>query len=275
MAADPFDHVMDSKRLGFFETLGWEVHLPKIHLPLYGDFQITKFMILELVAAALVVIIYVPLARRAQSGEPLKGRFWNAFEFVLTFLRDFVVKPNLGEHDTNRFLPFIWTLFLFILFCNLLGMIPYMGSPTASITVTGVLALSAFLLIHVGAVAKMGMGGYFKSYVPHMEVPYHMGLFIVPMIVLIEAMGHGIKTFVLAVRLFANMFAGHTVLAVILLFIVMAKDTAFYLFWPITLGSVLGVTALSLLELFVAFLQAYIFAFLTSLFLGMALHPQH
>ena len=96
-----------------------------------------------------------------------------------------------------------------------------------------------------------------------------------PMIVLIEVIGHFIKTFVLAVRLFANMFAGHTVLAVILLFIVMSKDTSFFLFWPVTLSSVLGVTALSLLELFVAFLQAYIFAFLASLFLGMALHPQH
>jgi F-type H+-transporting ATPase subunit a len=275
MAADPFGHVMDSNHLDFFETLGWVVHLPKVHLPLYGDFQVTKFMILEFFAAVLVVAIYVPLARRAQSGEPPKGAFWNSFEFILTFLRDFVVKPNVGEHDMNRFLPFIWTLFLFILFCNLLGMIPYAGSPTASITVTGVLALAAFLVIHGGSVAKMGMGGYFKSYVPHMEVPYHMGLFVVPMIVVIEALGHLIKTFVLAVRLFANMFAGHTVLAVILLFIVMAKDTAFYLFWPITVSSVLAVVALSLLELFVAFLQAYIFAFLTSLFLGMTMHPQH
>jgi F-type H+-transporting ATPase subunit a len=275
MAANPFDHVMDSKHFEFFESLGWHLHLPKIYLPLYGDFQITKFMILELIAAILVVCIFVPLARRAQGGDPPKGFFWNTFESILTFLRERVVKPNVGEHDTDRFLPFIWTLFLFILFCNLLGMIPYMGSPTASITVTGVLALFAFGMIHGGAVAKMGVGGYFKSYVPHMEVPYHMGVLIVPMIVMIEAIGHLIKTFVLAVRLFANMFAGHTVLAVILLFIVMAKDTAFYLFWPITLGSVLGVTALSLLELFVAFLQAYIFAFLASLFLGMSLHPQH
>ena len=95
------------------------------------------------------------------------------------------------------------------------------------------------------------------------------------MIVAIEVMGHFIKAFVLAVRLFANMLGGHAVLAVIMLFIVMAKDAALYLFWPITLASVLGVTALSLLELFVAFLQAYIFTFLTALFMGMALHPQH
>jgi F-type H+-transporting ATPase subunit a len=270
-----FDHVMDSKRFEFFETFGWELHLHKLNLPLYGEFQITKFMILELIAAILILVIFVPLARRARSGEPPRGFFWNTFEVLLTFVRDRVVKPNVGEHDTDRYVPFVWTLFLFILFCNLLGLIPYMGSPTASFTVTGVMALFAFIVIHGGAVAQMGAANYLKSYVPHLHVPYHLDLFIVPMIVTIEAVGHLIKTFVLAVRLFANMFAGHTVLAVILLFIVMAKDTAFFLFWPITLGSVLGVAALSLLELFVAFLQAYIFAFLTSLFLGMALHPQH
>jgi F-type H+-transporting ATPase subunit a len=275
MAASPFDHVMDSQRWEFFENFGLEFRLPTIRLPVYGDFHVTKFMILELIAALLVIAIYVPLARRAQSGDPPTGFFWNTFESILTFLRDRVAKPNIGEHDADRFLPFIWTVFLFVLFCNLLGMIPYMGSPTASITVTGVLALFAFVVIHGGAVAKMGIGGYLRSYVPHMEVPYGLGALIVPMIVVIEAIGHLIKTFVLAVRLFANMFAGHTVLAVILLFIVMAKDTGFFLFWPITISSVLGVTALSLLELFVAFLQAYIFAFLASLFLGMALHPQH
>src|SRR5205823_8822054 len=104
---------------------------------------------------------------------------------------------------------------------------------------------------------------------------FGMGYLLIPMIVGIEILGHFIKAFVLAVRLFANMLAGHTVLAVILLFIVMASQTSWYLFWPITIGSVLGVTALSLLELFVAFLQAFIFTFLTSLFLGMTLHPQH
>jgi F-type H+-transporting ATPase subunit a len=275
MAANPFDHVMDSKRFELLEAFGWEVHLPRIHLPLYGDFQITKFMILELVAAILVVAIYVPLARRARSGEPPTGFWFNTFESMLTFFRERVAKPNIGEHDADRFLPFIWTFFLFILFCNLLGLIPYCGSPTASLTVTAVLAVFAFLMIHGAAIAKMGLDGYLKSYVPHLDVPYHMGLLIVPMIVGIEAIGHVIKTGVLAVRLFANMFAGHTVLAVILLFIVMAKDSAFYLFWPITVSSVLGVTALSLLELFVGFLQAYIFTFLASLFLGLALHPAH
>jgi F-type H+-transporting ATPase subunit a len=274
MAVDPFEHVMDTSEWHFFESLGAHIHLPKIHLPGY-DFQITKFMVLEVVAAVLIVAIYVPLARRAVSDELPKGFIWNTFESLLTFVRNQVAVPNIGAHDADRFVPFLWTLFLFVLFCNLLGLFPFLGSPTASITVTGILALFSFLIIHGAAVAKMGPLGYMKSYVPHLDVPFKLNYFIVPMIVGIEALGHVIKAFVLAVRLFANMFAGHTVLAVILLFIIMAKDSAFYLFGPITIASVLGVTALSLLELFVAFLQAYIFVFLTSLFLGMTLHPSH
>jgi F-type H+-transporting ATPase subunit a len=275
MAIDPFEHVMDTPTWHFFDSFNLHVHLPRIHLPLYGDFQITKFMVLEVLAAILIIVIYVPLARRAATGELPKGFLWNTFESILTYIRNQIAVPNIGAHDADRYVPFLWTTFLFVLFCNLLGLFPFLGSPTASLTVTGVLALFSFLIIHGAALARMGPIGYLKSYVPHLEVPYKLNYLIVPMIVVIEALGHFIKAFVLAVRLFANMFAGHTVLAVILLFIVMAKDTGFYLFGPITLTSVLGVTALSLLELFVAFLQAYIFVFLTSLFLGMTLHPSH
>ena len=102
-----------------------------------------------------------------------------------------------------------------------------------------------------------------------------MGYFVVPMIAGIEFLGNFIKGFVLAVRLFANIFAGHVVLAFILVFIVLVKHEGPFLFWGVTISSVLGITALSLLELFVAFLQAYVFTFLTALFLGSALHPQH
>lgn len=267
MALNPFDHVLDSHHWHFFETQHIEFHLPH---------YVSKFMILEVVAALLVYLIYSRVARMAQQSAAPKGAFWNAFESLLTFIRDKVAKPNIGEHDADRFVPFLWTLFLFILFCNLLGMIPFLGSPTASISVTGALALCVFVMIHGAAMIKMhGPIGYVKSYIPHIEVPFGMGYLLIPMIVVIEILGQFIKAFVLAVRLFANMFAGHTVLAVILLFIVMAKDAAWYISMPITLGSVAGVTLLSLLELFVAFLQAFIFTFLTALFLGSTLHPAH
>lgn len=264
-AINPFEHVLDSAHWAFFETQGLHFHLP---------WGLTRYKLLLVVAALLVLLIYIPLARRAQTSETPKGPFWNAFEGILTFIRDRVAKPAIG-HDADLFVPFLWTLFLFILFLNLLGMIPFLGSPTASITVTGSLALITFFVIHGSAVAKMGPGHYLKSYIPHIHVPFGIGYFLIPMIVVIEVFGNLIKALVLAVRLFANMLAGHTVLAVILLFIVMAKDSAIFLFVPITAASVLGVTALSLLELFVAFLQAFIFVFLASLFIGTTLHPAH
>src|SRR5713226_2272188 len=184
MAASPFEHVMDTKEWEFFESLGLRIHLP---------FFLTKYMILELIAAGLIIAIYVPLARRAENGDPVRGRFWNAFESLLTFVREQVAKPTIGEHDADRFVPFLWTIFLFVLFCNLLGLFPYMGSPTASITVTAVLALFSALVIHGAPVAKMGFGRYLKSYIPHMELPFGLGYFLVPMIFGIEIFGHFIK----------------------------------------------------------------------------------
>jgi F-type H+-transporting ATPase subunit a len=268
MLASALDHVLDSYHFEFFSSLGLEVDIPQA-------WHITKFVILMLLASALILGIYIPIANRARTGEPPRGVFWNLFESLLTFIRDKVAKPAIGEHDADRYVPFLWTLFLFVLFCNLLGMIPFLGSPTASITVTLVLAAVSFLVIHGSAVAKLGVGGYLKSFVPHIDVHWSMGLFLLPMITIIEVVGHFIKAFVLAVRLFANMFAGHTVLAMILSFITMAAAAAAYVFWPISILSALMVVALSLLELFVAFLQAYIFVFLTALFMGMTMHPSH
>jgi F-type H+-transporting ATPase subunit a len=301
MAFNPFDHVMDTHEWEFIETFHWNVKLPLI-----GDFQITKFMILQVVAAGLVMAIYIPIARRARSGQPPSGIFWNMFESILTFLRDQVARPNIGEGghdhdhdhdhghshgdhghshgaaiavervaDYDRFVPYLWTVFLYVLFCNLLGAIPFLASPTASLMVTGVLAFFAFLAIHLGAIAKLGVLGYLKSYVPNVEAPFGMAYFIVPLIVVIEVFGSLIKVGVLAVRLFANMLAGHTVLAVILGFIVMARNSFWPLFATVTFGSVVGVTALGLLEIFVAFLQAFIFTFLTAMFIGAARNPAH
>jgi F-type H+-transporting ATPase subunit a len=232
-------------------------------------------MLLELIAAGLILAIFVPIAKRAATGEPPTGWWWNTFESLLTFVRERVAKPAIGEHDADRYVPLLWTVFLFVLFCNLLGMIPYMGSPTASFAVTGALAVVAFVAIHGSAIAKQGFGHYARAHYPHIDAPFGLGPVIATMIVAIEVFGHFIKAFVLAVRLFANLFAGHLVLAFILTFIVMARNANVFLIGTISLGSVLMVTALSLLEIFVAFLQAFIFAYLTALFLGTALHPQH
>ena len=320
----PFDHVMDSDTWEFFNAAFGppvEWHLPGFDINIgsfHHRFQLTKFMILELVAAVLILLIYIPLSRRSQNGELPKGGWWNAFESLLTFVRNEIAKPNLGEKEADKYVPYLWTLFLFLLFCNLLGMFPFLGSPTASIWVTGALACTAFIMLHGAAIVKMGfeygrghhdhgygdtphdghaapssplLDGlrkipilgpllvgtflYFRALWPPIEVPYVGWLFSL-VIFSIELVGTVIKSGVLAVRLFANMFAGHTVLAVILIFIYSAALAGNgWLLGGVSIASVLGIVALSLLELFVAFLQAYIFVFLTALFMGMSLHPEH
>jgi F-type H+-transporting ATPase subunit a len=273
----PFEHVMDTRAWEFFNAaFGDKVEWELPSFTIFGhDFQLTKFMILELVAALLVALIYIPMARRVRTGELPQGGWWNAFEALLTFVRNEIARPNLGEHDADKYVPYLWTLFLFILFCNLLGMLPFLGSPTASIWVTGALACTSFIMLHGAAMLKMGPIHYFQALWPHIDVPY-VGWFFSLGIFVIELLSTFIKSGVLAVRLFANMFAGHMVLAVILIFIYQAaKAGNLLLFGGVSFASVFGVVALSLLELFVAFLQAYIFVFLTALFMGMSLHPEH
>lgn len=302
--SDPFSHVSDSSHWHILENFDIGFQLP---------FGLTKFMVLEVIAAGLILLIYVPLAKRIWTGQSPKGAFWNFFEVLLTFIRDEVAKPNIAEphhhHDDahgghghdhqpshheapaehghgavahaaqpgayycDRFVPFLWTLFLFILFCNLLGMIPFMGSPTGSLTVTAALAVVTFVYMHGNAIWHHGLIGYIKTYIPNVEAPKAISIVLVPMIFVIEVMGAFIKCFVLAVRLFANIMAGHLVLAFIMLFIVMAKDS--WVFYMVTPASVMGVVLLSLLELFVAFLQAFVFTFLTAIFIGLVMNPEH
>ncbi len=307
-------HVMDSDEIHISDTFWpYAIHLWSIPLPFGYKFQITKFMVLELIAALVILAIFVPMGRRLASGAPPRGGWDNAMETLLSFVRDQIAKPNIGP-EADRYVPFLWTLFLFILVNNLLGMFPFLGSATASIYVTGALALVVFFAIHGSAILAMGSAAdhghghghgheahdhghhapahahepgspvqvvqrgavrYVQSLWPQIDVPFPMGLIIKPLVFVIEVIGLLVRNAVLAVRLFANMFAGHMVLATILVFIYAARNVHPALWGTITLTSVLGILALSLLELFVAFLQAYIFTFLTSLFMGMAITPQH
>jgi F-type H+-transporting ATPase subunit a len=284
-APNPVDHVKDNPagHWEVFDSLfGAPVVLELPSFNLFGyHFQVTKYMVLELIAALLILLIFLPIARRARGGGVPRGTFWNCFESILTFLRDEVAKPNLGSPHADKFVPFLWTVFLFILFCNLLGMFPWLGSPTASIAVTAALATISFVLMHAVPIAMHGLPKYAKSMWMDTGLPWYAALPISLMIYVIELAGTLIKSFVLCVRLFANMFAGHMVLATILLFIVTVGNMGYTHLWPVvTVFSVLGVVALSLLELFVAFLQAYVFTFLTALFIGLSLqhieeHAEH
>jgi F-type H+-transporting ATPase subunit a len=303
-------HVLDGNDIHLFDDI-WPYHIP---LPEIFGGQLTKFGVIEVLACLLIVAIYVPLAHRVKNGEPAHGWFWNTFEVLLTFVRDQIAKPSLGDEQADRYVPFLWTMFLFILFNNLLGMVPFLGSPTADIFVTGALALIVFFAIHGSAIMEMarapahghdhderhghddhghhvaahgpaheepaslltGLKRYIGSNWPEIDMPnWPMGLPIKTLVFCLEIMGILVRNGVLAIRLFANMFAGHMVLATILFFVYMARNLNPVLWGTITISSVAGIVALSLLEIFVAFLQAYIFTFLTALFMGMAMNPQH
>jgi F-type H+-transporting ATPase subunit a len=182
-----------------------------------------------------------------------------------------VARPTIGSHDGDRFAPYLLNIFFFVLICNLLGLVPWAGSPTAALATTAALAVITFVAVIVSGSIKLGPLGFWLGQVPHMDVPRVIGVALKPMIFAIEVLGLLIKHFVLAMRLLANMMAGHVVLAVMVAFISASAGTL--AFFGVVPASVLGSVALNLLELFVAFLQAYIFAFLSGLFIGMAVHP--
>ncbi|MGL6226274.1 MAG: F0F1 ATP synthase subunit A [Thermoguttaceae bacterium] len=253
-------------------------HVPKVlggatpELPVVLGHQLTKYMVLEIGVGLLMCLVFFLYAAKIRGGQLPKGRFWNLIEVFLLYLRDQVIRPSIGKHDADRFVPYLWTLFFFVLFCNLFGMLPWCGSPTGSLSVTAVLAGSTFVVVNFAGMKRYGIGKYWLGLVPHLDLPPALGILLKPMLFGIELAALLIKHVVLAIRLLANMFAGHMVLAVFLAFLPMSAGMLWW--YPIALGSVGMAIILSLLELFVAFLQAYIFMFLSALFIGMAVH-QH
>lgn len=236
---------------------------------------ISKVMVIELVVAFLVGAAFIWLARKIESGGPPKGKVWNLLETFVVYIRDQVAEPAIGHHDAKRFLPYLWTLFFFVLGCNLMGMVPWIGAPTAVISVTAAFAALTLLFGVSASMERFGAIGFFKNLVPHMELNVFLKVPIFIMLLGIEFLGLLIKHGVLAIRLLANMAAGHLVLLAIMgiAFSVEAVSTMSDLQWGIAaVISIAGCTALSILELFVAFLQAYIITFLSALFIGLTLH---
>jgi F-type H+-transporting ATPase subunit a len=235
-----------------------------------SGFAISKFMILEALVALILIGVFTILAAKVRNGRPVKGRLWNMFEAFLLFIRDDIARPAIGHHDADRFVPLLWTIFMFVLGCNLLGMLPWLGAPTGSFSVTIGLALVTFATVIVAGSLRFGIVGFWKNQVPQMGLPLPLAIFIVPMLFAIEVLGLLIKHLVLSIRLLANMVAGHLVLLAIMGLAVAAAASAN---WHLTATiSVIGSALFSLLELFVAFLQAYVFTFLSALFIGAAVH---
>jgi F-type H+-transporting ATPase subunit a len=217
------------------------------------------------------------MTRRYQGGEHVPTGTRNFFEAILLYIRDDVVKPLLGS-QTTRYIPYLWTLFFFILFANILGLLPLEaltgwtginhghgigGTPTGNFWVTATLAIITFVVTQISGLWANGLKGWLHHFLG--GAPWY----VAPVMIPVEFMGMLVKPFALAVRLAANMTAGHILLAVIIGFV----PAAFIAFGakggvPIGFVSVVSSVAIMVLELFVAVLQAYLFTFLTALFIS-------
>jgi F-type H+-transporting ATPase subunit a len=251
------EHLLDSSEL----HLPWgHVELP--HFELFGiDLSITRHVVMMWVAALFLLVVFFLTTRRR--GLVPSG-LANLLESVVVFIRDDVAVPNIGAKEAGRFLPFLFTVFFFILTCNLLGLVPYGATATGNVSVTAGLALSAFLVIQMGGILHNGLLGYFKGLVPH-GLPLPITILMIP----VELIGLLAKPFALCIRLFANMTAGHVIILALLGLIFLFKS---YAVAPV---SVLFALAIYLLEIFVSLVQAYIFTLLTAVFIGMAVHQDH
>jgi F-type H+-transporting ATPase subunit a len=283
---DPFAHVVDSPHVEFFgglELQGLEINGVPI-----------KFILFITAAAIVVGAALIWVGNKMKNGDPPRGKPWNLVESLLFFVRDKIAVPGIGEHDAKKYVPYLTSLFLFIFVMNLTGLVPFLGSPTANIMVTAALALVAFVIIHTSGIKEMGTQKYLKTFIPHIElegggVMKVFGFGLTWGMAALEYLTAFIRATVLAVRLFANMLAGHTALFMILFFIVLVSHPDYMIdlvkkqgegvqnvMWgAMSIFSVALVTALSLLELFIAGLQAFIFTFLTAVYIGLAKHPPH
>jgi F-type H+-transporting ATPase subunit a len=271
-------HVTDSHHLEypcFKPGFACELELPQwapIHIgPLTLDLSPTKHVVMLWVAAILCLVTLLIAARshRKQhaTGGASKG-FANGIEALVLYIRQEVVLPNVGHHG-EKYAPFILTLFFFILFANLLGLVPYGSTATGNISVTAILALITFITVEAAGMKALGPG-YMKTivYWPHdmsvfMKVP--LTLIMTP----IEFASKFLKPMTLAIRLFANMTAGHIV---VLALIGLIFSFGSYVIAPVPL---LMAFAIMILEVFIAFLQAYVFALLSSVYIGLIREGAH
>ena len=265
----------------------WTIELPfgiEWHLPRWHDIHVagmtinlspTKHVVFMLFTALLVFLTLKLAARsveRAQAeGKAPKG-FANFMESIVLFVRNDIAIANIGKEMGPFYAPLILTFFFFILYANLLGLIPYGSSVTGNLAVTGGLAFITFLAIEIGGMIKLGAKGYLGTifmHVPGIHGPAAVALAIgmAP----IEVLGKLVKPFALAVRLFGNMTAGH--------FVILSLFGIIFLFgtipnWNWAIGGVTGllVVGILMLELIVALLQAYVFTLLSAVFIGSMQH---
>ncbi len=254
-------------------TQEWELpHWAPIHLgPIELDLSPTRHVVMLLLAATLVALV-MTLAARSQARSAATGRpptgFANAIEAVVLYIRNDLILPNVGHHGEG-FVPFLLTLFFFILTCNLIGLMPWGSTATSNISVTATLAIISFVVIEISGMRALGKG-YIKTVVfwPH-EMPIAFKAPLTLIMTPVELIGKFTKPMALAIRLFANMIAGHVlVLALISMIFVFGS-------WKVVPVPVIAAFAIMILELFVAFLQAFVFTLLVSVFIGLIRESAH
>lgn len=235
------------------------------------DFSITKVAVSVMIASLILLLILLGVKRSCikNAGKAPKG-MQSLMEILILFIRDGVVVPIIGEKHYQRYLPYILTLFLFIFLCNLLGLVPFFPggvNVTGNIAITGVLAVITFLITTFS-----GNKHYWKDIFNTPGVPWWLK-FPLPIMPLVEFVGMFTKPFVLMVRLFANITAGHIVtLGFIFLIFIFGNTMSAGVGYGVSPVSVIFSLFISALECLVAFIQAYVFAMLTSLYIGMAVH---
>jgi F-type H+-transporting ATPase subunit a len=238
------------------------VHLGSVTL----DFSITRHLVFMFLAALIVVAVFSytsrAVARAQAAGKPPRG-FAGAMEAMVLYIRQEVILPNVGPHGEG-YVNYLLTVFFFLLACNLFGLVPWGATATSNISVTGGMALLSLIVIEVSGMRELGLKGYLETifYVPPGLPPALRPVLLVIMTP-IEIIGKLAKPFALAVRLFANMTAGHVVLLALI------GLTFFFQSYLVGIGASLLATGVMALELFVAFLHAFIFTLLTAVFIGL------
>ena len=281
-AAGPVDfitpHITDGSHLEipwFNRHLAKEVALPKwapVHIGgMEVDLSPTKHVVFMLAAALLVAVVLISAASTSRKQHETDGRtkgFAGAMEAMALYLRNEVVLPNVGHHG-EAFVPFALTLFYFILVCNLFGMIPYGATATGNIAVTATLAIITAVVVEVAGMRANGLGYLNTIFYWNKDLPIVMRIVMFFVMSPVEMVGKISKPFALTIRLFANMTAGHIVLLALIGLIFAFQS------WALAGVPVLMATAISLLELFVSFLQAFIFTLLACVFIGQIREAHH
>ena len=256
-----------------YELPRWEpVHVGRVAIDLSPTKHVVMMMIAALLLCAVMILTAGAHRRHTHATGHPKG-FAAGIEAMVLYFRNEVILPNVGHHG-EKFVPFVLTLFFFILFANLLGLVPYGSTATGNISVTATLAIITFIVVEISGMRAQGVHYLNTIFYWNTDLPLYMRIPMFVIMTPVEIIGKFTKPFALAIRLFANMTAGHiVVLALIGLFFGFAASGG--------LGAVTAVApllmavAIMMLELFVAFLQAFIFSLLASVFIGQIREAHH